>query len=97
MTLQKLNAYGKAFQLKVLGSLLTDKAFLLNIRDVLKEEYFDSDAHKWIVKEVIRYFDKYHTTATMDVLKVELQKVENDVLQIALKEELRNSYQSSQS
>ena len=96
MTLQKLNAYGKSFQLKVLGSLLTDKGFLLNIRDVLKEEYFDSDAHKWIIKQVIEYFDKYHTTITMDVLKVELQKVENDVLQVALKEELRNSYEATQ-
>ena len=32
----------------------------------------------------------------MDVLKVELQKLENEVLRVALKEELRNSYQASQ-
>jgi replicative DNA helicase len=96
MTLKALNQYGKSFQLKVLGSLLTDKKFLLNVRDVLSESYFDSDAHKWIVDEIIKYFDKYHTTITMDVLKVELQKVDNDILQIALKEELRNSYQASQ-
>ena len=32
----------------------------------------------------------------MDVLKVELQKLENEVLQVALKEELRNSYEASQ-
>ena len=96
MTLQKLNQYGKGFQLKVLGSLLTDKSFLLNVRDVLRDDYFDSDAHKWIITQIIKYFDKYHTTVTMDVLKVELQKVENEVLQVALKEELRNSYQASQ-
>ena len=42
MTLQKLSQYGKGFQLKVLGALLTDKTFLLNVRDVIKEEYFDS-------------------------------------------------------
>ena len=96
MTLKALNQYGKSFQLKVLGSLLTDKKFLLNVRDVLSESYFDSDAHKWIVDEIIKYFDKYHTTITMDVLKVELQKVDNDILQIALKEELRNSYQATQ-
>jgi len=96
MTLQKLNSYGKGFKLKVLGSLLTDKTFLLNVRDVLRDDYFDSDAHKWIVNQTVNYFDKYHTTITMDVLKVELQKVENDVLQVALKEELRNSYQASQ-
>ena len=96
MTLKALNQYGKGFQLKVLGSLLTDKKFLLNVRDVLQEDYFDSDAHKWIINQTVKYFDKYHTTVTMDVLKVELQKVENDILKVALKEELRNSYQASQ-
>ena len=96
MTLKALNQYGKGFQLKVLGSLLTDKAFLLTVRDVLQQDYFDSDAHKWIINEIVGYFDKYHTTVTMDVLKVELQKLDNDILKVALKEELRNSYQASQ-
>ena len=92
MTLKSLQQYGKGFQLKVLGSLLTDKKFLLNVRDVLKEEYFDADSHKWIINQIINYFDKYHTHVTMDVLKVELQKLENEILVVALKEELRNSY-----
>jgi len=96
MTLKSLNDYGKAFQLKVLGSLLTDKSFLLNVRDVLHDFYFDADSHKWIINQIVDYFDKYHTNITMDVLKVELQKLENEVLQVALKEELRNSYQASQ-
>jgi len=96
MTLKSLHQYGKGFQLKVLGSLLTDKKFLLNVRDVLTDNYFDADSHKWIITQITDYFDKFHTTITMDVLKVELQKVENEVLQTALKEELRNSYQASQ-
>ena len=96
MTLKSLNSYGKAFQLKVLGSLLTDKSFLLNVRDVLHNDYFDADTHKWIIDQIISYFDKYHTSITMDVLKVELQKLENEVLQVAIKEELRNSYEASQ-
>lgn len=96
MTLKSLQAYGKAFQLKVLGSLLTDKKFLLNVRDVLTDDYFDSDTHKWIVGEILKYFDKYHNTITMDVLKVELQKIENEVLQVAVKEELTHSYKASQ-
>ena len=82
MTLKSLQQYGKGFQLKVLGSLLTDKTFLLNVRDVLTEDYFDSDAHKWIINEIMNYFDKYHTTVTMDVLKVELQKLDNELLQL---------------
>lgn len=96
MTLKSLQQYGKGFQLKVLGSLLTDKKFLINVRDVLHEHYFDADSHKWIIGQIIDYFDKYHTNVTMDVLRVELQKVENEVLQVALKEELRNSYQATQ-
>lgn len=96
MTLTRLSAYGKAFQLKVLGSLLTDKKFLLNVRDVLHSDYFDADAHKWIIDQIIHYFDVYHTVPSMDVLKIELQKVENEVLRVAIKEELRNSYASSQ-
>ena len=96
MTLQKLSAYGKGFQIKVLGALLTQKDFLINVRDTLKADYFDTDTHKWIVERILEYFDKYNTTVTMDVLKVELQKAENDILQTALKEELRNSYIASQ-
>ena len=96
MTLKSLQQYGKGFQLKVLGSLLTDKGFLLNVRDVLHDHYFDADSHKWIINQICAYFDKYHTNITMDVLKVELQKLDNEVLQVALKEELRNSYEASQ-
>ena len=96
MTLKSLHQFGKGFQLKVLGSLLTDKGFLLNVRDVLSDSYFDADSHKWIINQICEYYDKYHTTVTMDVLKIELQKLENEVLQVALKEELRNSYQASQ-
>ena len=96
MTLGKLSAYGKGFQLKVIGALLVDKEFLLTIRDVLFPDYFDADSHGWIISEVVKYFDKYHTNITMDVLKIELQRVDNDILKTAIKEELRNSYQATQ-
>lgn len=96
MTLHSLQAYGKGFQLKVLGSLLTDRGFLLNVRDMLREDLFDADAHKWIIKQILNYFDEYHTSISMDALKVELQKVENEVLKVAIREELRNSYAASQ-
>lgn len=58
MTLKSLQQYGKGFQLKVLGSLLTDKGFLINVRDVLHVQYFDADSHKWIIGQIIDYFDK---------------------------------------
>lgn len=95
MTLNNLNAYGTAFQIKVLSSLLTHKEFLLNIQDVLSEEYFDNQAHKWIIKEILKYYQKYHTTPSMDVLKVELKKIDNEVLQVSIKEQLREAYKAS--
>jgi replicative DNA helicase len=95
MTLGSLDKYGMGFQTKVLSSLLTHKAFLLNIQDVLSEEYFTNQAHKWIIKEILKYFNKYHTCPTMDVLKVELKKIDNDVLQLSIKEQLREAYKAS--
>lgn len=95
MTLKALSSYGKGFQLKVLGALLTDRLFLLNVSDLLDASYFDSDAHKWIIEQILQYYAKYNTTVTIDVLKVELKKVNNEVLQVTIKEELKNSYKST--
>ena len=67
------------------------------MHDVLSEEYFDNQAHKWIVQNILDYYEQYHTTPTMEVLKVEMKKVENEVLQLSIKEQLREAYQSSKS
>lgn len=96
MTLVNLNQYGMPFQIKVLSSLLTHKEFLLNIHDILSEEYFDNQAQKWIIKEIKKYYEKYHTTPSMDVLKVELQRVTNDVLKVSIKEQLKSAYEASE-
>jgi len=97
LTLNSLTTYGTAFQIKVLSSLLTHKEFLQQMHDVLSEEYFDNQAHKWIVKNILDYYEQYHTTPTMEVLKVEMKKVENEVLQLSIKEQLREAYQASKS
>lgn len=96
MTLNVLSDYGKSFQIKVLGALLSDKKFLLDVSDTIKETYFNSSAHQWIVHEILKYFEEFHTTPTMEVLQVEYKKIDNDVLKVAVKEELRRSYESSQ-
>ena len=74
MTLKSIEEYGKGFQIKVLSSLLTHKEFLQNINDVLDEEYFSNPAHKWVINEILNYYEKYHTTISMDILKVEMKK-----------------------
>ena len=95
MTLKKLNEYGVSFQIKVLSSLLTHKDFLININDLLNDEDFDNQAHRWIVKEILKYYDVYHTTPSMDVLKVELQKISNEVLKLSIREQLKLAYEAS--
>ncbi len=95
MTLNTLDKYGNAFQIKVISCLLTDKKFLISIHDVMSDDYFSNQAHKWIIKEILKYYEKYHTTPSLEVLKVELKKVQNEVLQISIKEQLREAYKES--
>ena len=95
MTLQTLNQYGPDFQIKVLSSLLTHKEFLTNIHDIISDEFFENSAHKWCIKQILNYYDKYHTTPSMEVLKVELQKIDNDVLKISIRDQLKQAYVSS--
>ena len=95
MTLHTLNQYGPDFQIKAISSLLTHKELLINIHDIISEEFFENSAHKWAVKEILRYYDKYHTTPSLDVLKIELNKVDNEVLQLSIKEQLKKAFVSS--
>jgi len=87
-----LKDYGPTFQVKVISSLLKNKAFLLNVRDILDDAYFEHPGHKWVIDETLKYFDKYHTTPTLDTLKIEIKKIDNDVLQTAVKEQLKLVY-----
>jgi replicative DNA helicase len=95
-SLQSLSQYGNVFQTKVIAALLTHKDFLININDILSDEYFDSNSTKWIINEILRYYNKYHCNISMDILKVELKKIDNEVLQISIKEQLREAYRLSE-
>jgi replicative DNA helicase len=94
MTLVNIDEYGPSFQMKVISSLLTHKEFLQNINDVLSDEYFSNPAHKWVINEIIKYYEKYHTTISMDILKVEMKKLDNEVLKVSVKEQLREAYKA---
>jgi len=92
MTLKSLSQYGPHFQVKVLNSLLKNKKFTLNIRDVILPSFFENQAHQWIVKETLQYFDKYHSTPTLDFLKIEVKKIDNDVLKTSIVDQLKEVY-----
>jgi replicative DNA helicase len=97
MVLKSIEDYGPHFQSKLIASLLTDKEFLINISDNLNSENFSNDSHKWICEQIIKYYKIYHTTPSLDSLKIEMKKVENDILKLAIKEKLREAYSLAES
>ena len=53
----KLTNFGYGFQIKVVSSLLTDKAFLQQVTDILLPDFFESEANQWIVETINKYFN----------------------------------------
>ena len=95
--MSKLTQFGHSFQVKVLSTLITDRDFLQQSADIVSPDYFDNDASKWIIKKTLGYYNKYKTIPTMEVFKVEVDKVVNEVQGVAVKDLLKQAYKSSKS
>jgi len=87
-----LRKFGNVFQTKCISILITDRAFLERILDILSPDYFETDAHRWAIKLIMDYFPRYHEIPTMEVFAVEIQKISDNVLQAAIKEEIKSAY-----
>ena len=81
--------YGTSFQNKIISALLGDRSFLRQVFDILKSEYFDSDASEWLVREIMSYVDEYEKLPTLDVLKVRINTIDRDVLKISVVDTLK--------
>jgi replicative DNA helicase len=92
-TVDNLAKYGPTFQAKVLASLLSSTEFLQQSLDVLNPKFFESNAGQWIVDTTIDYFADYKSLPTLEVFKVKLDVVNDDVLKIAIKDQLRSAFQ----
>ena len=88
--MDKLQDFGHTFQIKSIVCLMTNQTFLEQIHDILDDKHYDNDSLKWIVKECKKYFDEYRKCITLDVFKVKTQEVENDVLKLAIIENLKD-------
>ena len=88
----KLTDFGHTFQVKSIASLMTNQTFLEQIHDILDEKHYDSDSLKWVVKECKNYFDEYKKPITLDVFKVEVSNIDNDILKTSVLENLKEVY-----
>ena len=88
--MEKLGSkFSTSFQNKVISAIISDRAFTRQIYDILKPEYFDSEASEWLVKTTLKYFDDYETMPTLDVLKVKINTIERDVLKTSVVDTLK--------
>jgi len=85
-----LSKYGQSFQSKVVSALITDNKFLDTISEITTPKFFENDANKWIISEILSYHEEYRKPPTLDVFKSQLSKVDNEVLKKTVVEQLRH-------
>lgn len=90
--INNLKKYGGEFQSKCIASLVTDQRFVEQIFDILTPAYFETDANKWIVEQVMEYFVKYKCFPTLQVFGVKTAEIKSDVLKAAVVDQLENIY-----
>lgn len=90
---ENLNKFGMEFQIKCVTALVSDRSFIEQISDILEIEFFESDAHQWIVDQALKYFMEYKDVPSLNVFKVQLDKVTQDSLRQSIVEKLKLVYQ----
>ena len=87
-----LSKYGQSFQSKVVSALLTDGKFLDTISEIAHTKFFESEANKWIVGEIMEYHELYKKPPTLDVFKSQLSKVDNEIIKKTVVDQLKHVY-----
>ena len=94
---ETLTKFGTSFQSKIIASLLSDVRFIQTISDILNPSMFDSDSNKWLVKEIKDYYYEYKKQPTLEVLKIKIEDIDNDVLKTGVVEKLRDTWKNIES
>ena len=89
-----LAEFGKAFQVKIIYSLIHDSQFLQDVLEILDTDYFESDSHQWIVRTAVEYFTVYKKSITLDVYSLEVKGISVDSFADTVKNDLKNIYTS---
>ena len=91
-SIDNLQKFGQQFQIKCIICLLTDQTFIERIYDIIEPTFFESEAQQWVVQEIIDYFIKFKALPTADVFRVGIDRIQNEVLKVSVKETLRTIY-----
>tara|TARA_R110000824_G_scaffold243187_1_gene431801 strand:+ start:802 stop:2160 length:1359 start_codon:yes stop_codon:yes gene_type:complete len=76
---KNFDAFGSnKFQNRVIQGVLTDRIFFERIFEILKEEFFTSEAHKIIWREITKLFNKYDSAPTYEMLRLEIASLPED-------------------
>ena len=94
MESENFNEFGPTFQSKIISSLLSDNKFIQTISDILEPAYFDSDANKWLTKEIAKYFMEFRKAPTLEVLKIKITQMDDDVLKVSIVENLKEAWRN---
>ncbi len=87
-----LAKYGFSFQIKIITCLLKDRLFLQQVSDILMPSYLESESNQWIVETIQSHFKQYSQPPTLEVLKVKVQDIKNDVLKAAVIDNLKEAF-----
>ena len=71
---------------------MIDVVFMGQIYDILDESHYDNDALKWVVKECKLYYNEYKQPITLDVFKVKVNDIHNDILKTTVVEKLKEIF-----
>ena len=90
-----LQEFGIPFQSKCIAALVTDRIFLERIIDIVSPDFWETDAHKWIVKLLVEYFPKYKEVPSKDVFISQIQIISDEVLKASVAEQLSKVYKNN--
>tara|TARA_A100001201_G_scaffold117345_1_gene100959 strand:- start:98 stop:1468 length:1371 start_codon:yes stop_codon:yes gene_type:complete len=94
MANENFNQFGPTFQAKIISSLLSDNKFIQTINDILEPSYFDSDANKWLTKEIGKYFLEFRKAPTLEVLKIKINQMDDEILKVSVIENLKEAWRN---
>jgi replicative DNA helicase len=91
--IDNLKKFGNEFQVKCIAGLVSDRPFIERLADIVEADFFENEAHRWIVKESISYFHEYRDLPSLNVFKVRLETITNEALKASIVNSLKLVYQ----